>query len=75
MDTDAFVLDGVALSNPEWMHVQITMPKDNMHFGNVEHRDLHNQNGQLFHQATAMVCRFTSTLCFDCSSGCCLLEV
>ena len=35
--------------------VQITMPKDNLHYGNVEHRALHNQNGQLFHLATAMV--------------------
>ena len=31
------------------------MPKDNLHYGNVEHRALHNQNGQLFHLATAMV--------------------
>ena len=37
------------------MAMQITMPKDNVHFGNVEHRDLHNQNGQLFHLGTAMV--------------------
>ena len=40
--------------------MQITMPKDNLHYGNVEHRDLHNQNGQLFHLATAMV-RIPST--------------
>ena len=37
------------------MAMQITMPKDNVHFGNVEHRDLHNLNGQLFHLGTAMV--------------------
>ena len=37
------------------MAMQITMPKDNVHVGNVEHRDLHNQNGQLFHLGTAMV--------------------
>ena len=34
---------------------QITMPKDNLHWGGVEHRSLHNQNGALFHQATAEV--------------------
>ena len=32
---------------------QITMPKDNLHHGGVEHRDLHNLNGLLFHMATA----------------------
>jgi hypothetical protein len=35
--------------------VQITMPKDNVHWGNVEHRNLHNLYGALFHQATAAV--------------------
>lgn len=35
---------------------QITMPKDNLHWGEVEHRNLHNLNGKLFHQATAEVC-------------------
>lgn len=30
------------------------MPKDNLHFGNVEHRDLHNLHGLLFHRATAL---------------------
>ena len=29
------------------------MPKDNLHHGGVEHRDLHNLNGLLFHMATA----------------------
>lgn len=38
------------------------MPKDNIHFGNVEHRDLHNQNGQLFHLGTAMVSTPVCTL-------------
>jgi hypothetical protein len=31
------------------------MPKDNLHWGGVEHRSLHNYNGALFHQATAEV--------------------
>ena len=35
------------------MLLQITMPKDNLHFGDVEHRDLHNLNGALVHMATA----------------------
>ena len=35
--------------------MQITMPKDNLHWGEVEHRNLHNLNGALFHQATAEV--------------------
>ena len=30
------------------------MPRDNLHFGNVEHRDLHNLHGLLFHKATAL---------------------
>lgn len=33
--------------------LQITMPKDNLHYGEVEHRDLHNLNGALVHMATA----------------------
>lgn len=37
------------------VYVQITMPKDNLHWGEVEHRNLHNLNGALFHQATAEV--------------------
>lgn len=32
---------------------EITMHKDNLHYGDVEHRDLHNLNGQLVHMATA----------------------
>ncbi len=31
---------------------EVTMPKDNMHHGNWEHRDLHNINGMSFHNAT-----------------------
>lgn len=34
--------------------LQISMPRDNLHFGNVEHRDLHNLHGLLFHKATAL---------------------
>jgi alpha 1,3-glucosidase len=26
---------------------EITMPKDNLHFGNVEHRNIHNAYGML----------------------------
>ena len=33
--------------------MQITMHKDNLHHGGVEHRDLHNLNGALVHMATA----------------------
>ncbi|KAM0332416.1 hypothetical protein ACHAQA_002696 [Verticillium albo-atrum] len=29
-----------------------TMPKDNLHYGDWEHRDLHNLNGMTFHNAT-----------------------
>ena len=29
------------------------MHKDALHYGNVEHRDMHNLNGALFHNATA----------------------
>jgi alpha 1,3-glucosidase len=31
---------------------ETTMPKDNLHFQNWEHRDLHNINGMTFHHAT-----------------------
>ena len=31
---------------------ETTMPKDNLHHGNWEHRDVHNLNGLTFHQAT-----------------------
>ena len=31
---------------------ETTMPKDNLHFGNWEHRDVHNLNGITFHNAT-----------------------
>ncbi|KAI1266540.1 glycoside hydrolase family 31 protein [Xylariaceae sp. FL1019] len=31
---------------------EITMPKDNIHHGNWEHRDVHNINGMTFHNAT-----------------------
>ena len=32
---------------------EITMQKDNLHFNNVEHRDVHNIYGYLYHKATA----------------------
>lgn len=31
---------------------ETTMPKDNIHFGKWEHRDIHNLNGLTFHNAT-----------------------
>lgn len=31
---------------------ETTMPKDNLHHGNWEHRDVHNINGMAFHNAT-----------------------
>jgi alpha 1,3-glucosidase len=31
---------------------EITMPRDNIHHGNWEHRDVHNINGLTFHNAT-----------------------
>ncbi|KAI1340920.1 glycoside hydrolase family 31 protein [Xylariaceae sp. FL0016] len=31
---------------------EVTMPKDNIHYGNWEHRDVHNINGMTFHNAT-----------------------
>ena len=35
--------------------MQITMQKDNLHWREVEHRNLHNLYGALFHQGTAEV--------------------
>ena len=35
-----------------FLPTQITMHKDNLHYGDVEHRDLHNLNGALVHMAT-----------------------
>jgi len=32
---------------------EITMPKDNLHFGDTEHRDVHNSYGLYYHDATA----------------------
>eukprot|EP00216_Chloropicon_sp_CCMP2111_P002658 CAMPEP_0198241820 /NCGR_PEP_ID=MMETSP1446-20131203/6511_1 /TAXON_ID=1461542 ORGANISM="Unidentified sp, Strain CCMP2111" /NCGR_SAMPLE_ID=MMETSP1446 /ASSEMBLY_ACC=CAM_ASM_001112 /LENGTH=897 /DNA_ID=CAMNT_0043924697 /DNA_START=1 /DNA_END=2694 /DNA_ORIENTATION=+ len=32
---------------------EVTMHKDNLHHGGVEHRDVHNINGYLYHLATA----------------------
>ncbi|KAH8909071.1 glycoside hydrolase family 31 protein [Coniochaeta sp. PMI_546] len=32
---------------------ETTMPKDNLHYGEWEHRDVHNLNGLTFHNATA----------------------
>eukprot|EP00245_Coleochaete_scutata_P001915 TRINITY_DN1237_c0_g1_i1.p1 TRINITY_DN1237_c0_g1~~TRINITY_DN1237_c0_g1_i1.p1 ORF type:complete len:920 (+),score=153.19 TRINITY_DN1237_c0_g1_i1:85-2844(+) len=32
---------------------EVTMPKDNLHFNNVEHRDVHNAYGYYYHMATA----------------------
>jgi alpha 1,3-glucosidase len=32
---------------------ETTMPKDNIHYGGWEHRDVHNLNGMTFHNATA----------------------
>jgi alpha 1,3-glucosidase len=31
---------------------EITMPKDNLHYEQVEHRDIHNAYGMLQHRAT-----------------------
>jgi Glycosyl hydrolases family 31 len=31
---------------------EITMPKDNLHYGGVEHRDVHNAYGMLMHKST-----------------------
>ncbi|KAF5751733.1 Glycosyl hydrolases family 31 protein isoform 1 [Tripterygium wilfordii] len=32
---------------------ELTMPRDALHFGGVEHRELHNSNGYYFHMATS----------------------
>lgn len=32
---------------------EITMPKDNLHYGGTEHRDVHNLYGYFYHMATA----------------------
>ncbi|KAF9066549.1 alpha-glucosidase [Rhodocollybia butyracea] len=37
---------------------EITMPKDSIHYGGWEHRDVHNINGMLFHDNTAQAIRF-----------------
>jgi alpha-glucosidase (family GH31 glycosyl hydrolase) len=34
-------------------YVQVTMPRDALHYGDVEHRELHNAYGYYFHMATA----------------------
>lgn len=33
--------------------LQITFPKDLLHHGGAEHRDVHNLYGKLYHEATA----------------------
>ena len=33
---------------------EISMPRDNIHYGGWEHRDLHNINGMLFVRATSV---------------------
>eukprot|EP00271_Cylindrocystis_brebissonii_P014518 TRINITY_DN35889_c0_g1_i1.p1 TRINITY_DN35889_c0_g1~~TRINITY_DN35889_c0_g1_i1.p1 ORF type:complete len:951 (-),score=112.34 TRINITY_DN35889_c0_g1_i1:430-3234(-) len=33
---------------------EVTMPKDNVHFGGVEHRDVHNAYGYYYHMASAL---------------------
>ena len=33
--------------------LQVTMQKDNIHYGGVEHRDVHNAYGYYYHMATA----------------------
>lgn len=37
--------------NPSF-NLQLTMPRDNLHHGGVEHRDLNNLNGLLLHKAS-----------------------
>ncbi|KAF8027470.1 hypothetical protein BT93_E0391 [Corymbia citriodora subsp. variegata] len=32
---------------------EVTMPRDALHYGGVEHRELHNANGYYFHMATS----------------------
>ncbi|ORY71521.1 alpha glucosidase-like protein [Pseudomassariella vexata] len=43
---------------------EVTMPKDNLHHGGWEHRDVHNINGMTFHNATyeALLTRKTGEL-------------
>ncbi|GJE94653.1 glycoside hydrolase family 31 protein [Phanerochaete sordida] len=36
---------------------EISMPRDNIHYGGWEHRDLHNLNGMLFHNQTSQAVR------------------
>ncbi len=46
----------VWVTHPRSSHccsLQITMHKDNLHVGNVEHRDVHNVYGYFYHMATA----------------------
>ncbi len=43
---------GPSVSPCDLVCVQVTMPKDNIHHGGVEHREMHNLNGALFHAAT-----------------------
>ncbi|KAF8608373.1 glycoside hydrolase family 31 protein [Ceratobasidium sp. AG-I] len=39
---------------------EITMQKDNVHYGGWEHRDVHNINGMLYHNITAQALRARS---------------
>ncbi|KAJ3857710.1 glycoside hydrolase family 31 protein [Lentinula lateritia] len=41
---------------------EITMPKDSIHNGGWEHRDVHNINGMLFHNNTAQAVRLRSDI-------------
>ncbi|KAJ4496712.1 glycoside hydrolase family 31 protein [Lentinula lateritia] len=41
---------------------EITMPKDSIHHGGWEHRDVHNINGMLFHNNTAQAVRLRSDI-------------
>lgn len=34
-------------------HCQVTMPRDALHFGGAEHREVHNAYGYYFHMATS----------------------
>ena len=38
---------------PSPLPLQITMHKDNIHWGGVEHRDVHNLYGLYYHMGTA----------------------
>ncbi|KAL5638373.1 hypothetical protein ACGC1H_005151 [Rhizoctonia solani] len=40
---------------------EITMQKDNVHYGGWEHRDVHNINGMLYHNITAQAVKARST--------------